>query len=106
LGALSGRTHRVCSGLAVVCGGCCETRLSVSQVTFAELDQATMEAYWASGEPRGKAGAYAIQGLGGAFVSHLAGSYSGVMGLPLYETAALLTAAGVSLAAFPASAAG
>lgn len=101
LRALSGRTHRVCSAVAVVGSDRCDTRLSVSRVTFARLDDAAIAAYWATGEPRGKAGAYAIQGLGGAFVTHLEGSYAGVMGLPLHEAALLLTAAGVRLAAFP-----
>lgn len=95
LRALSGRTHRVCSGLAMVCGERCETRLVVSRVTFAPLGDAAIAAYWDSSEPRGKAGAYAIQGRGGVFVTHLDGSYSGVMGLPVHETAALLSSAGV-----------
>jgi septum formation protein len=62
----------------------------VSEVTFAELDDAAIDAYVASGEPEGKAGAYAIQGAAQAFIAHLSGSYSGVMGLPLHETAQLL----------------
>lgn len=102
LETLSGRTHRVCTGLAVAFGGRCETRLSVTQVTFMTLDRATIADYWASGEPLGKAGAYAIQGLAGAFVTHLDGSYSSVMGLPVHDAAALLALAGVSLKAFPA----
>jgi len=79
--------------------------LSVSEVTFGRLDEATIAAYVASGEPDGKAGAYAIQGGAQAFVAHLAGSYSGVMGLPLYETAGLLRAAGLLPAVVPAGAA-
>jgi septum formation protein len=59
------------------------------------LAPAEIDAYWASGEPEGKAGAYAIQGLGAVFIEHIRGSYSGVMGLPLYETASLLQAAGL-----------
>lgn len=102
LGALSGRTHQVCTAVAVSHGQRCHTRLVVSRVTFARLDAATMADYWATGEPRGKAGAYAIQGFGGAFVCHLDGSYSGVMGLPLHATAALLNAAGVTAPVFAA----
>jgi septum formation protein len=67
-----------------------QCEISVSQVRFDTLDETTIAAYVASGEPFGKAGAYAIQGLGGALVAHLQGSYSGVMGLPVFETARLL----------------
>jgi len=69
--------------------------LSTSHVRFDALDASTIEAYVATGEPFGKAGGYAIQGRGAAFVAHLEGSYSGVMGLPLHETARLLRAFGV-----------
>ena len=69
--------------------------LSTSYVSFREIDADECRRYWASGEPAGKAGAYAIQGRGAVFVSRLEGSFSGVMGLPLFETAALLDAAGV-----------
>jgi septum formation protein len=69
--------------------------MSVSEVTFAPLDAAAIAAYVASGEAFGRAGAYAIQGRAGAFVSHLAGSYSGVMGLPLHETTRLLARFGI-----------
>ncbi len=86
---LSGRVHRVLTGLALV-DDREATRLSVSSVGFRELDQADIEAYWATGEPADKAGAYAIQGRGAVFVNHLEGSYSGVMGLPLYEVTDLL----------------
>ena len=101
LTALSGHSHHVCTAVAVVGAGECRSRLSVSRVTFARFDADAIANYWATGEPRGKAGAYAIQGFGGAFVSHLEGSYSGVMGLPLHDTAVLLAAAGVSLAVVP-----
>jgi septum formation protein len=90
LGELSGRTHDVVSALWLVSAGREEHALSVSQVRFAELDAATIDAYLASGEWQGKAGAYAIQGRAGAFVAHLSGSYTGVMGLPVHETAQLL----------------
>jgi septum formation protein len=69
--------------------------MSTSRVRFAPLSAAEIHAYWQSGEPQGKAGAYAIQGLGAVFVRDLAGSYTGVMGLPLYETAELLRNAGI-----------
>jgi septum formation protein len=72
-------------------------RLSRSQVRFRPLERAECEAYWDSGEPSDKAGAYAIQGLGAVFVESLQGSYSGVMGLPLFETAALLAWARVAV---------
>ena len=91
---LSGRTHEVISAVWAVTAGREEHALSVSQVTFASLDVAAIEAYVASGEPYGKAGAYAIQGRAAAFVAHLVGSYSGVMGLPLHETAGLLRTLG------------
>ncbi len=70
-------------------------RLSVSRVTFRPITQQERERYWQTGEPADKAGAYAIQGLGGVFVEHLAGSYTGVMGLPLCETALLMDELGI-----------
>ena len=97
LARLSGRTHTVLSGVAVVWAGRLRATLSRSEVRFRSLLSAECEAYWASGEPAGKAGAYAIQGLGAVFVQELRGSYSGVMGLPLFETAGLLAEVGVSL---------
>jgi septum formation protein len=96
LNSLSARTHRVCTGVALV-GRQSDSRLSVSQVSFRQISPQDAAAYWASGEPRDKAGGYAIQGLGAVFVKQLHGSYSGVMGLPLYETAELLQAAGIRL---------
>jgi septum formation protein len=93
---LSGSTHRVLSAVALVDTG--EAwRLSISQVTFRTLSWAECAAYWGTGEPEDKAGGYAIQGRAAMFVSRLEGSYSGVMGLPLYETAELLAEAGVPL---------
>ena len=91
---LSGRTHRVLSAVSLVSAGREMQALSESDVTFAELDDATIAAYVASGEPDGKAGGYAIQGAAQAFIPCLSGSYSGVMGLPLFETAHLLRAFG------------
>jgi septum formation protein len=72
-----------------------ETAISETRVTFRALSEAECRNYWASGEPVDKAGAYAIQGFGAVFITRLEGSYSGVMGLPLCETAALLDSAGV-----------
>lgn len=71
------------------------SRVVSSIVTFKLIDQDFAEKYWATGEPRDKAGSYGIQGLGAIFVAHLVGSYSNVMGLPLFETASLLSEAGV-----------
>lgn len=87
---LSGRTHQVISAVSLVSPAREAQAVSISEVTFAELDQPTIARYVASGEPDGKAGAYAIQGGAEVFVTRLAGSYSGVMGLPLHETARLL----------------
>ena len=90
LRALSGRTHQVISIVWCVTNDREESASSVSEVRFASLAADDIEGYVATGEPFGKAGAYAIQGRGGAFIEHLSGSYSGVMGLPLFETARLL----------------
>ncbi len=114
LAMLSGRAHRVLSAVAVVgdrVGNVTNkeelwqrvgqyrvsVRLSESRVWFRRVDEWEREAYWASGEPADKAGAYAIQGLGAMFVERLEGSYSGVMGLPLFETVELLRACGIQL---------
>jgi len=87
---LSGRTHQVISAVSLVSPSRERQLVSLSEVTFAELTPAQIDAYVASGEPHGRAGAYAIQGLAEAFTVKLSGSYSGVMGLPLFETATLL----------------
>ena len=92
---LSGRTHRVITAVAVGLGEVQRLAVSESRVSFAEMDEAALERYVAGGEPFGKAGAYAIQGAASVWVSRIAGSYSGIMGLPLYETAQLLRAFGV-----------
>jgi len=89
---LSGRAHRVVTVVWLVSAAREAEATSVSEVTFGELDDATLEAYIAGGEWQGKAGAYGIQGSAQAFIAHLSGSHSGVMGLPLYETARLLRA--------------
>lgn len=96
LASLSGRSHKVCSGVALV-GAQADFRLSVSKVTFRQLTMTEIEAYWTSGEPADKAGGYGIQGVGAIFIRELCGSYSGVMGLPLYETAELLRGVGIDL---------
>lgn len=90
LGRLSGREHRVVSAVWVVDAEGERQALSASIVRFASLDAAQIDDYVASGECFGKAGAYAIQGRAAAFIEHLSGSYSGVMGLPLHETSRLL----------------
>jgi septum formation protein len=95
LTALSGRAHQVMSAVALALpAGPVHDALSITEVQMRAIEPAEIDAYWASGEPQGKAGAYAIQGMGAVFIHHIRGSYSGVMGLPLYETAALLQAAG------------
>jgi septum formation protein len=95
LGALSGRTHAVLTAVALWHDGALHQVLDTSYVTFREIAAGERRHYWASGEPAGKAGAYAIQGFGAVFVARIEGSFSGVMGLPLFQTAALLDAAGV-----------
>ena len=92
---LSGKRHGVLTAVALASDGRLETVFSETRVTFRELSVAECREYWASGEPGDKAGAYAIQGFGAVFIARLEGSYSGVMGLPLFETAALLDSAGV-----------
>lgn len=91
---LSGRNHRVFTGVAVIAGGRLTERVVDTRVTFKTLSDAEIAAYVASGEWKGKAGGYGIQGRAGAFVSRIVGSYPAVMGLPLYETVNLLTGAG------------
>lgn len=95
LGLLSGRSHRVYSGICLITpGGKQRLRLVETRVRFKRLPREEIEAYIASGEWRGKAGGYAVQGLAGAFVVKLVGSYTNVVGLPLYETVALLSGEG------------
>jgi septum formation protein len=96
MGRLSGRSHKVLTGVALVAGGA-KSRLSVSKVSFRPVAPVEAQAYWDSGEPADKAGGYGVQGLGALFISRLEGSYSGVMGLPLFETGELLRAAGIPL---------
>jgi septum formation protein len=94
---LAGHTHRVLTAVAVQAGRRRLATLSDSRVTFAALTPAQVRAYVASGEPMGKAGAYAVQGRAAAHIARIAGSYTGIMGLPLHETAGLLRAAGLRL---------
>ena len=93
---LSGRTHQVHTAVALRHAGGSAFRVSVSDVTFRALSRGEMEAYWNTGEPVDKAGGYAIQGRAAVFIEHMAGSYSGIVGLPLFETAELLRMIGYS----------
>lgn len=96
LEGLSGRTHEVWSAVALVLpGGGLSERLNITRVTFSNLDRAWIEAYCDSGDPMDKAGAYGVQGIAAQKISHMEGSYSGVMGLPLHETAEILQEAGI-----------
>jgi septum formation protein len=97
LARMSGRRHEVHTGIAVATGAGIEVALSTTYVEMDALTDAAIQAYVATGEPHDKAGAYGIQGLAGTFIKHIEGSYSGVMGLPIYETAALLKRAGVNI---------
>jgi septum formation protein len=94
---LSGKRHRVLTAVAVVFQGKLAVALSDTQVHFRRLGRAEIESYVATGEPLDKAGAYAIQGRAAAFIKQIEGSYSGVMGLPLYETAQLLSKFGIPI---------
>ena len=95
LSTLAGRRHDVLTAVALWHDGHLAEALATSHVTFRAIDAAESRRYWATGEPAGKAGAYAIQGFGAVFVRSLEGSFSNVVGLPLFETSALLDAAGV-----------
>ncbi|HYP86231.1 Maf family protein [Variovorax sp.] len=94
---LSGTTHRVLTAVALQHGRKRHALLSESRVRFARWSEAQLKAYVASGEPLGKAGAYAVQGRAAAMIEHISGSYSGIMGLPMFETAQLLRGAGFKL---------
>jgi septum formation protein len=97
LQTLSGKTHQVHTAIALLATEHTEPKMLVSSsnVTFRTLDDAEMNAYIATGEPMGKAGAYGIQGVAGTLISHISGSFSSIMGLPLYETAQLLQETGI-----------
>ena len=96
LTVLSGRTHRVLTAVAVASGRREQLALSVSRVRFAVLPAGVISAYVASGEPFGKAGAYAVQSAFAGWIEHVEGSYSAIMGLPLYETMQLLRTLGIT----------
>ncbi|MGY2259076.1 Maf family protein [Pseudomonas sp. SDO55104_S430] len=100
---LSGREHQVLTAIAVLDGDRCESRVVTSNVLFRQIGSDEAAAYWASGEPRDKAGGYGIQGLGAVFVAALNGSYSAVVGLPLCETAQLLGHFGIPCWQTPAA---
>jgi septum formation protein len=94
---LSGATHRVLTAVAIQLGRKRRETLSESRVTFAALTPAQVRQYVATGEPLGKAGAYAVQGRAAAYISNIDGSYSGIMGLPMHETALLLREFGLRI---------
>ena len=94
---LSGHTHQVLTAVAIGWGDRQVTALSVSRVRFAAMGEKAIEAYVASAEPLGKAGAYAVQGGAAAFIAHISGSYTGIMGLPLFETAQALQEIGFTV---------
>lgn len=93
---LAGRTHEVLTGIAVVHQDAVHSALSRSRVTFAPMSEADIARYWETGEPADKAGAYAIQGRAAAFIARIEGSYSGIMGLPLFELCQLLKQTGMA----------
>jgi septum formation protein len=97
LGRLSGRDHQVHTAVALWTGEHPQLFHTSTQVCFRTLSREEIHAYWESGEPQGKAGAYAIQGLGAVFITGISGTYTGVMGLPLFETAHLLKQAGIAV---------
>ena len=91
---LSSRTHQVYTAVALCSERGCATQLSVSEVSFRALERDEIRAYWRTGEPQDKAGAYAVQGLAALFIERISGSFSGIMGLPLFETGELLRSIG------------
>lgn len=97
LRALSGRTHQVFTGVALKHAQGAEIQINVSEVSFRELSDSEIKAYWDTGEPRDKAGGYAVQGIAAVFIERISGSFSGIMGLPLFETGQLLRSIGWQL---------
>jgi len=97
LAMLSGSTHQVMTAVAICNGETEHCMLNTSEVEFAKLTDQQIEAYWLTGEPADKAGAYGIQGIAAQFIKNIKGSYSGIMGLPLYETAQLLSMMGIKV---------
>ncbi|MEC8453957.1 MAG: Maf family protein [Pseudomonadota bacterium] len=100
---LSGRIHRVCTAVSLASRESSASLLCETKVQFRQITESEARAYWNTGEAEGKAGGYAIQGFGAVFVESISGSYSGVMGLPLFETAALLVEFGVPFWQLPAA---
>lgn len=101
LSLLSGRTHQVLTAVSIYSNGQLHSHTQTSDVRFKTLSTAEIDAYIASGEPFDKAGAYGIQGLGGVFIEHLSGSFTGVMGVPVYETTALVRRCNAPAPPFP-----
>jgi nucleoside triphosphate pyrophosphatase len=99
LSLLSGNTHQVMTAVAVHSSEYKACAMSVSEVEFAALTGQQIEAYWETGEPEDKAGAYGVQGIAAQFIKKISGSYSGIMGLPLFETAQLLEKSGIKILA-------
>jgi len=97
LNLLSGKTHQVMTAVAICNGETEHCALSISEVEFKQLSEQQMAAYWHTGEPADKAGGYGIQGIAAQFIKNIKGSYSGIMGLPLFETAQLLERVGIKL---------
>ena len=95
LSQLSAHTHQVFTGVTLIAGDRCESFTVETRVTMRAITEQEVQAYWLSGEPNGKAGSYAIQGRGARFIESISGSYSNVVGLPLFETAAMLTDFGI-----------
>jgi len=94
---LSGRSHRVFTSVALASHDSVDLKVVESRVVFAELEPQAIRAYWDSGEPQDKAGGYSVQGLGAVFIKRIEGSYSAIVGLPLRETAQLLTSRGIKV---------
>ena len=97
LAMLSGKTHQVYTSVAVVTAAGVTSIVQVSDVTFTEISAERASDYWETGEPHDKAGSYGIQAMGALFVQHISGSFTGVMGLPLFETGELLKSSGISV---------
>jgi len=97
LSQMSSNWHEILSAVAITHQGKTKLRLSKSRVLFRTLSKDEIKDYWDTGEPKDKAGAYAIQGLGASFIERIEGSYSGIMGLPLFETSQLLTDLGINI---------
>lgn len=97
LSKMSGRWHEILTAVAITHSGETKLKLNYSRVLFRQISNEEIFAYWKSGEPQDKAGAYAIQGLGACFIERIEGSYSGIMGLPLFETSQLLEQFGISV---------